>query len=811
MGGFENLAPYAFTIFLSAFLLFQIQPLIGKYYLPWYGGSPAVWTSCMLFFQSLLLLGYAYGHYLVKRLKMEKQRRLHLAALGLSSTWLIFFALLWNSPLLPDARWKPQPTGVPLIHVLLLLGVSIGLPYLILSATSPLIQCWYGRMMPGRSPYRLYSLSNVGSMLGLITYPVLVEPFLTLPHQALLWTILWGVFAAGSAYCCWQATRRGEVGRSENSAGSAGMEQSEGWNAHSGARSPSQPDLRCDAESRVIHHEAGTDQREEQPGWSRRLFWMTLAACPSILLIATTNQVCQEVAVIPFLWVLPLSLYLFSFILCFDNEKWYRRDPFMALLALTVGATLVALFGGMRVGIFWQVVIFSSLSFAAAMVCHGELVRLKPSPRHLTLFYLWVALGGALGGVFTAIAAPLIFDGYWEFHFGLLSVCLLALLLLWKDKNSWIHRSFGWPAALSLFWVGIIAQAVFEKEFIHTPFGALFHKAYSTTNLLLAFLLLLLLVAGWALRNRWACLQCWPSIIFSVATLLLIASLLWLQIHDTLLGARRVMRNFYGVLTVLDENADDPENHQLRLRHGRITHGLQYQAADRRRFPTAYFGIQSGIGLAMRVQRQRALSAGTAGMNIGFVGLGVGTLAAYAQAGDNLRIYELNPAVADLSSGPHPFFTYYADCPARKSIVLGDARLSMEREAAQNALGHFDVFAIDAFSSDSIPAHLLTREAMAVYLWHLNPKGIIAFHITNQYLNLQPVIYGLADYYHLTKATISSRGNMLTWNSDWILLSRDEGFLSDPLIWSASQVRAIKARPNLLWTDNFSNLFYCLK
>jgi len=339
----------------------------------------------------------------------------------------------------------------------------------------------------------------------------------------------------------------------------------------------------------------------------------------------------------------------------------------------------------------------------------------------------------------------------------------------------------------------------------------LIHAAWSRTNLYFALILLLIILSAWRLRSRLKSAQFWVSLFFPSATVLLMALLLALQIRDTRMGSRRMLRNFYGVLTVLDEDANDPQNHALRLRHGRISHGLQYQAADRRKLPTTYFGFQSGIGLAVRTQRQKALSSGIPELNIGFIGLGVGTMACYARARDSLRIYEVNPAVVDLSSGPHPFFTYYADCLAQKSIVLGDARISMERESARNELQHFDVFAIDAFSSDAIPVHLLTREAMTVYLQHLNPKGIIAFHITNQFLNLRPVIFGLADYYHLTKAAISARGDRLTWGSDWILLSRDESLLRDPLIWSASQLSSAKARSNLLWTDNFSNLVSCLK
>jgi hypothetical protein len=774
--------PYALTIFLSAFLLFQIQPLMGKYLLPWFGGTPAVWTTCMLFFQTVLLLGYGYGHGLAKRWSARNQRWLHLAMLMLVLAWLLACLASWKIPLLPGQPWKPHEADLPTLDVLILLAMSIGLPYLILSATSPLIQFWYNQAFPGRSPYRLYSLSNLGSMLGLLTYPILVEPVFGLSWQARLWTILFFLFAGFSAYCCLKSTRQQKID----------------------SRSSQIP-----LSATPAAHEA---ERNDRPGWPRQLYWMLLAALPSLLLLATTNQICQEVAVIPFLWVLPLSLYLLSFVLCFDSEKWHRRNLFQALLLLAVCLSLVALFGGMRIGIFWQILFYSTVSFAAAMVCHAELVRLKPEPRHLTLFYRWVAAGGAMGGVFSAIIAPRIFAGFWELHFGLILVSFLVWILLWRDRSSWVYRHASWPAGVGFVLVGIVAQAIFQKGFNRAPFAAVMQAAGSWLNIGVAAFLCLSVFAAWKGTTRFRFLSSWLSLGLLGFTCLLIAALLLLQIRDTRMGSRRMIRNFYGVLTLLEENAEDPEQHLFRLRHGRITHGLQYQSAEKRHWRTAYFGVQSGFGLAIHALRQQEISTvPSPGLRIGFIGLGVGTMAAYAASGDYLRIYEINPAVVELSTAPQPPFTYFKDCPASKDIVLGDARLSLEQELEQNQKQEFDLFAIDAFNSDSIPVHLLTREAMGIYLQHLKPTGVVAFHITNQYLDLKPVVYGLAAYYHLLKVSISTHGNSLTWNSDWVLLSRDETLLKDPVIWGLSQSHPAASRPNLLWTDDFSNLLYCLK
>jgi hypothetical protein len=370
---------FALTIFAGAFLLFQVQPLIGKYILPWFGGSPGVWTTCMLFFQVLLLGGYAYAHTLSRRLKPRTQAIVHLALLA---------AALLTLPITPGDHWKPQASGNPTWHILALLAVSLGLPYLVLAATGPLMQEWFRRLTPGTSPYRLYALSNVGSLLALVSYPFYFETQFTRKAQAQFWS--WGLlfYALCCAFCAYRVWRQAPV-------------------------------------KALSETETSADIAPPSPG--RRGLWLCLPACASILLLAVTNKMCQDVAVIPFLWVLPLGLYLLSFIICFDSPRWYSRFYYTLALVGAMAAVCVALYVGTDMPIVQQVVIYSITLFVGCMICHGELYQLKPHPKHLTSFYLMIAAGGAVGGLFVALIAPVLFSNFYEMH---LSLALIVLLLL---------------------------------------------------------------------------------------------------------------------------------------------------------------------------------------------------------------------------------------------------------------------------------------------------------------------------------------------------------------------------------------------
>ena len=772
---------YALTVFLGAFLLFQIQPLMGKYVLPWFGGAPAVWSTCLVFFQLVLLAGYLYAHGLASRLSQRAARAVHAMLLLASLAVLAALALAWGSPILPGAAWKPSDPGQPIEKILVLLAASVGLPYLLLSSTSPLMQAWAARSRPGARVYRLYALSNLASLLALVTYPTLVERLLPLRAQAWLWTGTYLLFTAASLACIRLGTRDSGLG----TRGAHGL---------------------------VIPSEAkdlpspNPESRIQNPS----LFWFSLAAAGSMMLMAATNQICQEVASIPFLWVLPLCLYLVTFILCFQSDRLYNRAVFGPALVAALCWAAYLLYKGFPVPIRLQIAAYSAALFAACMVLHGELARSKPEPGRLTSFYLTISAGGAAGGIFVALLAPRLFRGFWEFHLALFLSGALAILALVRDETSWLHRRRPWPAFLVL---AVCAALVY---YARDP--ALFSSALARRlSLRLIFSSgtgLLAVGAGVAailliLRLRLLTAPGRPVLAgaFLAGGLAFLGILLVSEIQSFLQSAVSMSRNFYGVLTV-DRLAEGvPDEERLDLRHGRIVHGFQYRSAQKRRSPTTYYGRDSGIGLALEHHPLRSLGP----LRVGVVGLGVGTIAAYGRPGDSYRFYDINPAVVGLSTGPTRLFSYLADSPARVEITEGDARLALEREVSKGISPRYDVLAVDAFTSDAIPVHLLTKEAMEVYLARLAPGGILALHISNRQLDLEPVVRSAARALSLPMCVVdrNERGEDV-WATTWVLLSRDPALLALPDISPACARR--DAGPAVrLWTDDYSNLFAVMK
>lgn len=671
---------FAITVFLSAFLLFQIQPIIGKMILPWFGGTSSVWSACIVFFQTALLLGYTYVHWLHEKLSGRQQLLLHMALLLLS---------LGALPVAADPGWKGAAVAHPGWSVLGVLATAVGVPYVLLSTTGPLMQAWYARSfsaaITSAHPYRLYALSNLASMLALLSYPVLVEPRWSVDAQARLWSAGYAVFVVSCLATALLA-----------------------WRRLPPAASAARADLPA----------------APPPGWRECLLWIGLSATPSILLLAMTRHLTQDVAPIPFLWVLPLSIYLLSFILCFDAPRYYVRPLFLALLPLAFLALDTVLDEGTDVVLL--IGLLSASLFVFCMVCHGELVRRKPPLRHLTLFYLMLSLGGALGGVLVGLVAPAVFSAYFELPLGLFLCAGLVLIVLWRE--------------LRPVWRGV--------------------------------LLLALLAYGWRLG----------AISYGYVD-----------------GYRRVVRNFYSQLRIVDDT-ETPLGLRRVMRHGRINHGEQYLAPDWRRMPTAYYCEKSGIGRTLR-----ALPTAPP-RKFGILGLGTGTLAVYGRAGDELRFYEINEQVLELARSE---FSYLADTPARIVPVLGDGRLMLEREAPQQ----FDLLVMDAFSGDSIPTHLLTLEAMQTYFGHLKPGGVLAVHITNHYLDLRPVMAAAARHFGkvaLLRELEPEESDDACLHSVWVLLLDAASAARMPaLVDGAVQLEPRSGfKP---WTDSFSNLLGILK
>ena len=678
---------YAVTIFLSAFLLFQVQPLIAKMILPWFGGSAAVWSASMLFFQLLLLAGYAYAHVSIRFLTPRVQMLVHVALL-LGSCALL--------PILPNPVWRPTQAGDPTARILLLLTATIGLPYFLLSSTSPLLQAWFVRRTGSGVPYRLFALSNFGSMLALVSFPFLVEPTLATRQQAFWWSGGYVVFALMCAFTAW-------VSRAASAA-------------------PAEPN------ARVM-------DRDERPSAWQLLFWVLLASCASVLLVSVTNHMSQNVAPIPLLWVLPLALYLLTFICAFESDRIYQRWLFIPLLAPALAGMAYMIYAEEgNYNIKYAIPGFAAGLFICCLFCHGELARRRPAPRHLTLFYLMVSIGGALGGIFVALIAPRVFHSYWELPLGMIASGILAMIAVWSLR---LPKLAAWPLRAFI----LIAVAVLAGYFVR-------QERKLSKNLVLQ------------------------------------------------------ARNFYGPLEVRDDLPTE-DYAQRTLLHGTIDHGSQLLDPVLRYVTTSYYAKRSGVGRAMgALQAKGPIRAGV-------IGLGAGVLSNYGRKGDYFRIYEINPLIQRIAQ---TLFTFYPHSAADKAILMGDARLTLERQLASEGPQNYDILAVDAFSSDAIPVHLLTREAIQLYFRHLKPEGVLALHISNRYLDLKPVCEGGAASVGRQAWVVDDEGDEASYlsSSTWVLVTSDLAmyhgkFFTDATI---SQFHAKKGfRP---WTDDYSNLFQIL-
>ena len=812
------------TILLSAFLLFQVQPIISKKILPWFGGSPAVWTTCVLFFQLALLGGYAYSHWLIKHVGIRRQGIIHASLLVLALVTL---------PIVPWDWWKPADGNYPALRIMRLLLVVVGATYFLLSTTGPLVQAWFARLYPGRSPYRLYALSNVGSLAALLTYPFLFETTLMVNVQGYLWSLGFVVFAGLIGIMALTMWREAQI--------------------ETPVEEPVQPAAAVEKPSKQPVKPGDKPEAapiDAPPSLGLWIGWLALAATATMTFLSFTNHLSQDIAVVPFMWVIPLSIYLLSFIITFEYERWYSRTLFGLLALLSImwltamlnytavdellekpqrfiaatitrpkmdnpdeidayrkkplkekmelatplfaapfSATMNLIFDGLgwvakRMGRTYDVstgdfpdhVVSISTSFMVVlfficMVCHGELVKSKPVPKYLTSFYLSISLGGALGGLFVALICPVIFKSHFELAMSMIGGFLVGWIAIFNaGRQGYLKGRELWQWVFAF--VLVATTLMIAKRNIEATEPERFLKFLERIGL----------------KAVSDAIIAWKII----------------KEPDPTVVARD--RNFYGTVSVsrLGDWENDPSESGLALYNGRIWHGFQYQDPARHLEPTTYY--VAGTGAALSVQEHPKRKRGE-GLKVGVIGLGTGSMAAHAEEGDKFYFYDIDPKIVAFA---RKYFTYLEKSPGKPEVILGDARIMMERQEPQN----YDVIVLDAFSGDAIPAHLLTYEAFALYDRHLHkdaqgrPDGVIVIHISNRYLDLKPVVKAIANEYQYDTLMVHASGDgsiVADTASDWVLVSKNKEFLASSAVQAAGE--ELKPDKLVLWTDQFTALF----
>ena len=696
---------YALVIFISAFLIFLVQPLIAKQILPWFGGSAAVWATCLLFFQTALLAGYAYADAVTRWLSLKRQVMLHMALLTLAALTM---------PILVSEAWRPVGTEEPISRILLLLAATIGLPYFLLATTTPLVGAWYSRRFHAAAPYRLFALSNFASLLALLGFPFLIEPMMGNRQVSWAWSGLFVVFALLCAALAWRTLK----------ASAASVAPAAGQVSPGDAPAPVDTATAGAAALPGARAAAGAGEGAA----AGPLTWTLLSAVGSAMLLGVTSHLTQNISSAPLLWVFPLALYLVTFIISFDHPRWYLRGLVLPLAGISL--PLMAWLSD-SLALKQVTPVYALGLFFVCMACHGELARLKPEPRRLTAFYLCMSVGGALGSLFMAVLAPLVFKGYFELYAALVVAGMAAWLLplpAWASSQRLVLRA-------------------------------------------------------------------------AVGAVVLCTGALSVQGVKTYVEAVRFMdRDFYGVVRTRDSDVGGEPFRNLI--HGAIAHGGQLLREDLRMAPSSYFGPTSGYGRVFA-----SLPPGP--RKVGVLGLGAGALAAYAKPGDDWVFYEISPAVVQAALQE---FTFLPKFPGRHEVVVGDGRLALEREAPRQ----YDVLAMDAFAGDSIPTHLITREAMAAYLKHLKPDGVLVFQATNRFVNLMPVLHNLAQAFGMQAVLISDSPPTATgadyWlsSTDQVIVTRNAALLQSPAIREVAQ--PLQADPGLpVFTDDYVNLVRILK
>ncbi len=734
------LAAFTATVFLGAALLFLIQPMFARMVLPLLGGSPSVWNTAMVFFQAVLLAGYGYVHWSSARLATRRQLLLHIA--------LIATPLLVLPIAIPQG-WSPPADRNPVAWLLLVLTFSVGLPFFVVSTTGPLLQKWFARTghRSATDPYFLYAASNLGSMIGLIGYPLLLETSFRLTDQSMLWSLGYGALVGLVSVCAIAVWRTREIASAEA------------------------PPLDSSLSRGAATTEAITA--------GRRLRWVLLSLAPSSLMLGVTTHLSSDIAAIPLLWVVPLAIYLLTFSLAFARKPLLPRS--LALRALPILVLPLAIVLATRLYVVWVLVPLHLLvQFVATMACHRELADGRPNTRHLTEFYLWIAVGGVLGGAFNALIAPLIFTSVVEYS---LALVLIALLVppIRPLVAGLKHRILDIALPLSIA-VGIVF-AIWVLRVLGSNVGHVEGVLFAS---LVAFLLL-------RFSRR--------PLRFGLGLAVL---LLEIPFHFGAGLELHAERSFFGVHRVLL----DPANGLHRLMHGTTMHGMQSLDPDRRGEPLGYYHRQGPIGQVFETLASPARNA-----RVAVAGLGAGSLAAYAAPGQDWTFYEIDPVVERIARDTR-YFTHLADCRAKERVVLGDARLSLAR--AKDA--RYELMVLDAYSSDAIPVHLITREALRLYVERLAPGGTIAFHVSNRYFDLVPVVArlaadaGMACLIRDDTREPGAAANLKTGAipSTYAVLARtteDLGPLASDPRW-----KPMSPRPeDVLWTDDFASPLRALR
>ncbi|HWK88994.1 MAG TPA: fused MFS/spermidine synthase, partial [Longimicrobium sp.] len=720
-------AAYASAVFLGAFLLFLVQPMFGRMVLPLLGGSPAVWNTCMLFFQAALLGGYLYAHLSGTRLRVRTQLILHLA-LMVAVVVLLPVSLRGAAPRSGDA---------PVAWLLGTMLVTVGPPFAVLAGTGPLLQRWFSRSghPDAADPYWLYAASNLGSMLALLAYPVLLEPTLRLSGQSRTWAVGYAALALVVAGCVALVWRR----------------------------QPADAGEAVDAVAADVPPAA-------RPAARQKLVWVGLAFVPSSLLLGVTTYVTTDLTPVPLLWVLPLALYLLSFTLVFARAQLLPHRAMVAIQPSVLVVVVVLLYSGFVGKATLAVPLHLAGLFVTAMVAHGELARRRPDARYLTEFYLWISVGGVLGGVFNVLVAPVVFPELWEYP---LLVALACLARPWPETRG-TPRQRIFTAVRAVGFTAALLVILTSGTRLPPPFylGAL-------------AVLMTLIAIGLGRAPLWlaAC----------IGTVLLVRTVEVMREPGLLLAER----SFYGhYKVVLQQSRRDGDFHVLR--HGSTLHGAQSLDPARHREPLTYYLRRGPLG-----QTVAALGRPVGQRRVAVVGLGTGTTAAYGAPGDEWTFFEIDPGIERTARDPR-YFTYLADSRARTRVVLGDARLSLARERQRK----FDLIVLDAFNSDAIPTHLITREALGTYLDRLAPGGLISFHVSNRYLDLQSVVAALVAERGLAARVGSGpRDDRRRYetNSTWVVIGRtmaDLGPLAADSAWNPPRNRA-RVAP---WTDDYSSL-----